>query len=132
MQQLHQRHALTANTTGTVLPRAYAVYANAQFGVTRDRIWRRPREFYERLLSEFEGEDAGACFRMPSPPPAGGALAPGSSRLSPRTRTHRGTCMLLEFLWPTVFGEPPVLDPRRTMSGERADHQRGPSGTIRA
>jgi hypothetical protein len=115
IQQLHERHGLT-RAFASRLPRAYAVYANAQFAVTRDRITQRPLTFYEGLLREFDGADETACFRIESPAPA--LDAPH------RARPHRGTCALFEYLWPTIFGEPPVLDPRRTMSGERADRPR--------
>ena len=66
-------------------PRAFAVYTNAQFGVTRDRILERPLALYDGLLAEFERDDSQACYRV------GGKKA----------RPHRGTCALLEFLWPT-------------------------------
>ena len=66
-------------------PRAFAVYTNAQFGVTRDRILERPLALYDGLLAEFERDDSQACYRV------GGKKA----------RPHCGTCALLEFLWPT-------------------------------
>ena len=59
-----------------------------------------------------------ACFRVPT-----GAERAGAEHRSPpqRVRPQRGTCLLLEYLWPSILGEPPILDPRRTMIGERSD-----------
>ena len=121
LQRLNQRHAVSA---GGLRPRAYAVYANAQFAVTRDRIQKRSQTFYEKLLADFEIDDADACFRVPT-----AVERSGAERRSPpqRVRPHRGTCLLLEYLWPSILGEPPILDPRRTMIGERSDgpHKQG-------
>ena len=100
---LNQRHGLSH---GSAPPRAYAIYTNAQFGVTRDRVWRRPVAVYKALLAEFSGPEEQACYKL---------------RDANKPSPHRGTCGVLEFLWHTVFGEPPILDPRRTMSGPRGD-----------
>ena len=94
-----------ASPAAAAAPGTFAVYTNAQFGVTRDRIWARPLEAYERLLASFERDDAQSCYHV------GG----------PKGRPHRGTCAVLEFLWPTMLGEAPILDTRRTMTGLRAD-----------
>ena len=65
---------------------------------------------------QFDAPDAEQCFRV------GG----------PKARPHRGTCALFEFLWHTLLGEPPILDPRRTMSGQRGDIEEDPAGTAAA
>ena len=103
--QLSQRYSLSHGTTP---PRAYAVYLNSQFGVTRDRVVARPLAFYESLLAEFERIDGPetSCFTVSGP----------------KAQPHRGTCALFEYLWPTIMGETPILDPRRTMSGIVAPH----------
>lgn len=100
-------------------PRVFAVYANAQFGVTRDRMRMRPLAVYEALLREFEPSLIDSCF--------------ATDPHGPKSRPGRGTCALMEFLWPTIMGEPPVVDTRRTMSGRvapRAEH--GPTIMQRA
>ena len=102
VSSLDQRHGISHGAP----PRAYAVYTNAQFGVTRDRILARSLHTYERLLAEFDAPEAQQCFTI------GGAKA----------RPHRGTCAQFEFLWHALLGETPILDPRRTMSGQRGDH----------
>ena len=101
--ELNERHGITHGVPlGLGPPRAFAMYANAQFGVSRDRILSRPLSLYENLLKEFETNRPNEqCFVL------GG----------PKGRPHRGTCALFEYMWHTIFGEPPILDPRLTMSG---------------
>lgn len=84
------------------MPRFFSVYANAQFGVTRDRVLARPLRFYEGLLREFDGEGGGECHRT------GGT----------KGRPYRATCAMLEYLWPMLMGESNLLDPTHTMSGK--------------
>ena len=78
------------------------MYTNAQFAVGRARVRARPRSFYAAVLREFEVSPSEECFRITA---------------GPKARPFRGTCALLEYLWPSVFGEAPVLHPLRTMSG---------------
>jgi len=136
MQKLHERHSLTPSHVaalvsrdgsggGVSVPRAYAVYANAQFGVTRDRLLGRSLSLYEALLEEFETNETEACF---SHVPTAGAK--GSKGAAGHHRPHRGTCGMLEYMWPTVLGEPPVLDPRKTMSGEHVAAFRHGIGSV--
>ena len=103
VQELNERHAISHGVSlGLAAPRAYAMYTNAQFGVSRDRIRARPLAFYDALLREFDPKpEREQCFVV-------GGL---------KGRPHRGTCALFEYLWHTIMGEPPVLDPRLTMSG---------------
>lgn len=95
LAQLYERH------TQLQAPPFWSVYANAQFGVTRDRVTARPLSFYRNLLDEFEGPAEDECFSV--------------DRMSLKSRPFRGTCALFEFLWPSLLGEDTALDPRRTM-----------------
>ena len=104
MQELNERLGLSHGIAHGRRPTAYAVYANAQFGVSRDRMLSRPLHLYEALLREFDKQPSAQCFLV------GG----------PKGRPHRGTCALLEYTWHTIMGEPPILDPRLTMSGKVA------------
>lgn len=106
VKELNTRHSLSHGVLlGLPEPRAYALYANAQFGVSRDRIRARPLAVYENLLREFDSSSPHEqCFVV------GGV----------KGRPHRGTCALFEHLWHTIMGEPPILDARLTMSGEVA------------
>ena len=85
-------------------PTAFAVYTNAQFGVSRDRVHARPLSFYRGLLGEFEVDTDKECHRI----------------FGPKQRPFRGTCALLEYMWPVVMGEEPVLRVGKTMSGREA------------
>ena len=82
MLKLHERHALAPPSRAP--PRAYATYANAQFGVTRELITSRPLAFWAGLLAEFEVEEEKACYR----------IGPGAHKARP----HRGTCAQLEYM----------------------------------
>jgi hypothetical protein len=151
VDQFNARHGLShaiAPERGGRRPRAYAVYPNAQFGVSRDRIrgearspiappigplpvhvrpqqkpkltrvrvcgrvrvrlWvgaARPLALYEALLAEFDALPDEQCFVL------GG----------PHARPHRGTCAIMEWLWHTMMGEPPILDSRLALSGDIRD-----------
>eukprot|EP00966_Prymnesium_polylepis_P292889 6764716-Prymnesium_polylepis.2 len=75
-------------------------YANAQFGVTRDRVAARPLSFYRELLGYFEGPPEQECFKAYD---------------KAKPRAFRGTCGLLEWLWPSLLGEDTLLNPKHTM-----------------
>ena len=60
---------------------------------------RPARSFYQQLLSEFEGPAEAECFKI----------------AGKKGRPFRGTCSLLEYLWPSVFGEEALLNPKHTM-----------------
>ena len=64
----------------------------------------RPLSFYRGLLTEFEIDPAKECHRV----------------AGPKGRPFRGTCALLEYMWPTIMGEDPVLKAGKTMSGNEA------------
>lgn len=83
-------------------PPVIAVFANAQFGVSADRVLARPVSFYEDLLAEFNRPSDVECFKL----------------YGPKGRPYRGTCALLEYMWPAIFGEAAELDPAHTMRHE--------------
>jgi len=93
LRALHEAHLGPA-------PVAFSVFANAQFGVSRDRMRARSRSWYARLLSTFDGPPEQECFQV---------------TWGKKARPFRGTCSLLEFLWPVIMGEGNILDPSRTM-----------------
>ena len=107
MAQMYERHWRMP------LPEVVSMYTNAQAGVSRDRIQRRPLDFYRGLLSEFQGPAAKECFKVPGKVAMGAADAEQPTLTS---RAFRGTCALFEYLWPSIFGEAAIVDPSHVMS----------------
>ena len=111
MQKLYLRH------WGMPLPSVVCMYTNAQAGVSRDRIHGRPRSFYAGLLSEFEAAPENECYVVPGKRAIG---AHETEQAALMRRPFRGTCALMEYLWPITFGEKALLDRTHTMSNRFA------------
>ena len=108
MDAFHRRH------WAAPLPDVVTVYTNAQAGLSRDRILARPRSFYRGLLAEFERRPEDECYRTLGKRANGAAEAEQAGLMA---RPFRGTCAMLEYLWPMIFGEASLLDPTHAMSG---------------
>mmetsp|Transcript_33981 Transcript_33981/g.89380 ORF Transcript_33981/g.89380 Transcript_33981/m.89380 type:complete len:177 (-) Transcript_33981:323-853(-) len=109
MEDLYERH------WGDQLPEVVSMYTNAQAGVSRDRIRARSPAFYRGILAEFSGSPSKECHRVPGKPVMNAAK---HEQAVLQSRPFRGTCALLEYLWPQIFGEAPMLDVTHTMSSK--------------
>lgn len=77
-------------------PRSFRFYANGLFGVSRERIRARPREWYIRMLRALSGEAPSRCD------------GPDTRRRPGATTRLVGDCHVLEKAWHVVFGEHPM------------------------
>ena len=105
MAALHRRHHPDDDAPNEAL--VWAMYTNAQFGVSVDRLRRKSLGAWNALLSEFDGEEHEQCYHV----------------YGKKARPLRGTCALFEYMWPSLLGEPRVLPMAgTTMTGSYPRH----------
>ena len=109
MGELYLRH------WGVPMPEVISMWTNAQAGVSRDRILARPKTFYTGLLGEFNIPPDKECLSIMGRKVMGAADEEQQVLMN---RPFRGTCALFEYLWPSIFGEAPLVSWYNVMSNE--------------
>ena len=99
---------------GVAPPRFFRFYANGLFAVSRERIRRRPRAWYARVLARLSGRVATRCD------------GPDTRRRPGAAQKLVGDCHVLEKAWHVLFGEAPDLPPAHVY-----DTLRAPNVTLR-
>ncbi len=89
-------------------PTTFRFYANGIFAASAERIRRRPRELYERLLDRLEGRAPLRCVHPSDPRHA--AYAPWANQTD-RIAPSEIDCLMLEKTWHVLFGERATMPP---------------------
>ena len=96
---------------GTHVPQRLRFYANGLFAVSRDRIRRRPREWYAAALARLSGRAPARCD------------GPDTRRRAGASNRLVGDCHVFEKAWHVVFGEEALMPPASVLDQRRAPNQ---------
>lgn len=96
---------------GVAPPRAFRFYANGLFGVSRERVRKRPRAWYTAAAARLTGDAPARCD------------GPDTRRRPGAASRLVGDCHVLEKAWHIVFGEPSSLPPAVAYDALRAPNQ---------